>query len=165
MPRLRTSRSDYHQPQYHNDYRRRVPPETDNTKQPVRINNFDFKDYNRPLSYPRNSYNKSTTNHKESPAAAAPRQQRRDYDPYQIDERTFHRRRNFTNTQFQQQDNISKFNNPSNRRRSDNPFKDGGTNRDLRKYDSYENKNHLPPRLQINNNYRNLTQKQHYQRR
>jgi hypothetical protein len=184
MARSQKGRGGYHQQQYYNDYHRRVSHETNNKLHNDRINNFNFKDYDRSLSYNRYDYNKDTNIHKET--QTAPHQQRRNYDPYQIDERTFHRRRDFTNSQFQQQDNVSKFNNnPSNRNdqrrlskqsNENKQFKDNNEyrnyegknqqqNRGLRRYGLYENKNNLPPRLQINNNYRNLTQKQQYQRK
>jgi len=184
MTYFQKGRNDNYPQQYYNDYRRRISHETNTKLYNDRINNFEIKDYDRSLSYNRNSYNKDTNIHKETQTTS--RQQRHNYDPYQIDEQTFHRRRNFTNSQYQQQDNILKFNNnPTNRndqRRLDkqsngnNQFKDnneyrnyGGKNqqqnRVFKKYELYENKNNLPPRLQINNNYRNLIQKEQYQRK
>jgi len=167
MSRSQKGRNDYHQQQYYNDYHRKVPNEIANG----RINNFDFKDHDRSLSYNRNGYNKNTNTQ-----TAVSRQQQHDYNLYQIDERTFHRRRNFTNSQFQHQDNISKFNNNLSNRNDqrqlgkqsneNNQFKDNYEGRKgFQRYELYENKNNLPPRLQVNNNYRNLIQKQQYQRK
>jgi hypothetical protein len=160
MTCFQKGRNDNYPQQYYNDYRRRILHND-------RINNFEIKDYDRSLSYNRNDYNKDTNIHKETQTTS--RQQRHDYDPYQIDEQTFHRRRNFTNSQYQQQDNILKFNN-NQRRLDNNEYRNYGgknqqQNRVFKRYELHENKNNLPPRLQINNNYRNLTQKQQYQRK
>jgi len=106
-----------------------------------------LKDYDRPLSYNRNGYNKE--------AQTIPHRQRRDNDPYQIDERTFHRRRSFTNSRLQQQDNGLKFDNNPNR--NGLPRLGEQSNQYGRKNEVYENKNKLPPRLQMNNNNQNLS--------
>jgi hypothetical protein len=154
MFRSQKLHDDYHEQKYYNNSRRPIPHENYKKPQNDRITSFDLKDYDRPLSYNRNGCNRDTTIHKE--AQTTSRRQRRDNDPYQIDERTFHRRRSFTNSQLQQQDNGVKFDN--------NPNRNGLRRLDEhgRRNEVYENKNKLPPRLQINNNNRNLIQ---YQRK
>jgi hypothetical protein len=117
------------------DPRRRLPQESERNS---RTNNFDFKD---PFSHNRNTQ-------------VVSRQQRGEHNPYQVDERTFHRRKNFTNSQFQQHDNVSKPFNRIDQRQSKDNYQFQGNN-DYRQYEF------LPPRLRINN--RNSTQKQEYQ--
>ncbi len=148
MLRSQKGHTGHHQQQYQN---RRFLQETEKKTQQGRINNFDFTDYDRSSSYNRNALNRDLI------TQTAPRPKRGDNNPYQIDERTFHRRRNFTNSQFQQHEDVSKFNkNPSNRIDQRQQSKEN--------HQLYENKNNLPPRLRINNNnYRNSTQKQEYQ--
>jgi hypothetical protein len=169
--RSQQGRDTKHYQQYSNDYRRGVSHDDYTKSRNDRINNFEFKDYERSFSHTHHGYFKDTNTYEK--AQTTSRQQRRDYDPYQIDDRTFHRRRNFTNSLFQQQDNAPKFNkNPhrNNQRQlgehKDTYYNHEGKhqqqNRTLRKYDLYENKNNLPPRLQMNNNNRNLIQKRKF---
>ncbi|CAF3581328.1 unnamed protein product [Rotaria socialis] len=187
----KTEHNCYHQPQrdYH-DYRRRIPHTSYNKLHNNRVNNFDVKEYGQPLSNNRNdSYNR-TMNTNEKYHVAPRRQQQQQSDNtnlYHIDERIFHRRRNFTNSQFQQQANELKLHNsnPSrqNPRRFDeksnepnqfkhnNEYKNNNSEklqqeyRGLKKYEFFETKNNLPPRLQLDNPKRNFTQKQPYQQK
>ena len=131
MSRSHKTRDNYQQQQYSNDYHRQIPQESNQKIHNSRVNNFDFKDYNR------NVYNKES-----NPPL---RQQKHDSDSPQIDERTFHRRRNFTNSHFQQQQDTSIRNE---QRKFDNQLKD---NSNLKRYDI---KSNLSPRFQSNNNQR-----------
>ncbi|CAF4478515.1 unnamed protein product [Rotaria socialis] len=188
----KTEHNCYHQPQrdYH-DYRRRIPHTSYNKLHNNRVNNFDVKDYGQPLSNNRNdSYNRTMNTNEKYHVAPRRQQQQQQSDNtnlYHIDERIFHRRRNFTNSQFQQQANELKLHNsnPSrqNPRRFDeksnepnqfkhnNEYKNNNSEklqqeyRGLKKYEFFETKNNLPPRLQLDNPKRNFTQKQPYQQK
>ncbi|CAM4889956.1 unnamed protein product [Rotaria socialis] len=188
----KTEHNCYHQPQrdYH-DYRRRIPHTSYNKLHNNRVNNFDVKDYGQPLSNNRNdSYNRTMNTNEKYHVAPRRQQQQQQSDNtnlYHIDERIFHRRRNFTNSQFQQQANELKLHNsnPSrqNPRRFDeksnepnqfkhnNQYKNNNSEklqqeyRGLKKYEFFETKNNLPPRLQLDNPKRNFTQKQPYQQK
>ncbi|CAF0895321.1 unnamed protein product [Adineta steineri] len=178
----------YQQPQrYTSSYRQRLSHDNYNNSPKVPINSFDLKDYNRPLSYNRTGYNKdmtTTTTTTSKEAQVTSRQQRHDNNPLQIDERTFHRRRDFKNSQFQQQENGSKINTNFDRNdqkrfseqiNGNDRFKDNNeyynqtrkNQQDFKKYELYENKNTLPPRFQTNNNNNNQTliQKQQFQQK
>ncbi|CAF0904610.1 unnamed protein product [Adineta steineri] len=175
----------YQQPQrYTSSYRQRLSHDNYNNSPKVPINSFDLKDYNRPLSYNRTGYNKDMTTTTSKEAQVTSRQQRHDNNPLQIDERTFHRRRDFKNSQFQEQENGSKINTNFNRNdqkrfseqiNGNDRFKDNNeyynhtrkNQQDSKKYELYENKNTLPPRFQTNNNNNNRTliQKQQFQQK
>ncbi|CAF1023413.1 unnamed protein product [Rotaria sordida] len=184
ISRSQKGRSGYNQQQYYNDYRQPIPQKNFNNKlHNDRKDDFDFQDYGRLLSNNHNvGYNRNINTYEKSQTTV--RQQQHDYNPYKIDERIFHRRRNFTNSQFQQQDIVSKFYNDNphgnihrrfnEKSNENNQFKKNyeyyntsnknqQENRNLKRYEFYENKNNLPPRFQIINNKRDLIQKQQYQ--
>jgi len=113
IPPPQRGRGAYHQ--QGTDQRRR--PHPNDRQRNDRTNNFDVEDYNRPSSS--STQNKqgrgNRTNFSEQ--SGPPRQQRRDFEQYQVDEfsrrnqpssattndQSFHRERNFTNTQYQHQ--------------------------------------------------------------
>ncbi|CAF2391545.1 unnamed protein product [Rotaria sp. Silwood2] len=186
ISRSQQGRSSYHQQRYYHDYRQRVPLKNFNNSNNNRKDDFDFKNSGRSLSNNHNgNYNRSINTYEKLQTTSRQQQQQHNYNPYKIDERIFHRRRNFTNSQFQQQDNILKLHNNNNpnrniQRRFDEKsnensrfknnyeyYNQGGKtqqeNRNLKRYEFYENKNHLPPRLQIIHNNRDLIQKQQNQ--
>ncbi|CAF2263381.1 unnamed protein product [Rotaria magnacalcarata] len=186
----KTEHSSYHQPQrdYH-DYRRRITHTSYNKLHNNRVNNFDVMDYGQPLSNNRNgSYNRTMNTNEKSHVASRRQQQQQQQQQsdntnlYHIDERIFHRRRNFTNSQFQQQTNELKVHNSNPRRfdeksnepnqfKHNNGYKNNNSEklqqeyRGLKKYEFFETKNNLPPRLQLDNPKRNFTQKQSYQQK
>ncbi|CAF4704426.1 unnamed protein product [Rotaria sp. Silwood1] len=191
ISRAQKGHSGYNQQRFYNDYRQRVPQKNFNHSYNIRKDDFDVKDYGRSLSNNHNGASNRNINTYEKPQTTfrqqQQQQQQNNYNPYKIDERIFHRRRNFTNSQIQQQDNVSKLHNNNNNnpnrnipRRFDeksnenNQFKKNyeyfnksGKNQhesqNLKRFEFYENKNNLPPRLQVIYNKRDLIQKQQYQ--
>ena len=174
--RGRGGRGGYRQQQYQDeggDYRRQAPP----NDRPQRTNNFDVEDYDRsgPTSYNRGRGARSNYSEQQGP----PRRQRRDYDQYENEEervpasrqnpapvpdQTFHRERNFTNSQYQQQQRNAPRPNRDDQRRFDGPPNQddyersnrggGGRNGNRRN----ENNNEPPPRRQGNYNNNNRDQ-------
>lgn len=117
----------------HYDHRRQVPQESERNLSLDRTNHFE--------SNRRSNYRKDIE-------TTPSRQEQRDYHGNTIDERVFHRRRNFTNSQFQQHDNPSK-RNESGRQLSkpsqeNNRFRD---NDDYRYQSKSEKTRNLPPRF------------------
>ena len=110
-----------HRPQQHDEGtdRRRRPQNTEKPRN-ERTNTFDVEDYNRPTSSSFNNRGRGNRNNY-GDAQGPPRRQRREFEQYQTDDQptpprrnqqqqqqasgdqSWHRERNFTNTQFQQQ--------------------------------------------------------------
>lgn len=186
----RITRSQWQHNSYHaqrndnHDSHRQVSYKTYSKLHNNRMNNNTdlVKDNRRPLSKnPMTSSQRVISNDEKAQVMTHQQKQQNPNNPYHIDERVFHRRRNFTNSQFQQQNNELKVHDMNrskeNQKRFDekpneyNQFKyNNGKNQQdnhsyFKKYDFNENKNNLPPRLQLANHKRNFIQKQYYQRK
>ncbi|CAF4626472.1 unnamed protein product [Rotaria sp. Silwood1] len=176
-PAQRGRGGGYRHQQYYdegNDYRRRAPPYAKSRND--RMNNFEFEDYNRPSSYSNNRGRGNRNNYVEQ--QAPPRRQRRDFEQYQTEEHSipprhnqqhatmeqaFHRERNFTNTQFQQQRNVPKNNNNrDDQKRSTGQTHEVNQDDNKNKNRNQRRENNEPPRRQIKNN-RNQQQQQQQQ--
>ncbi|CAF4297060.1 unnamed protein product, partial [Rotaria sp. Silwood2] len=165
----------YRQQQYYdegNDYRQRPPPYAKSRND--RINNFEFEDYNRSSSYNNNRGRGNRTNYVEP--QTPPRRQRRDFEQYQTEEQpipprrsqqhataeqTFHRERNFTNTQFQQQRNVPKNNNNrDDQKQSTEQTHEVSSDDNKNRNRNQRRENNEPPRRQVKNNRNQQYQQQ-----